>query len=165
MLKNLFFIFFLTFSIIPKLNAAAYDDCIMKNLKGISSDVAAKAIIESCENLTMQKINIEMNNFFIFSCPWGNFFEIKLRGFSEESPIEAYIKSDKVNYLWVKQTMLEWNEEQIILKQSFLNDYYDRMRFDLITNLLTFFHSDQLSTQQTVKCKLREDYENFLLLE
>jgi len=132
--------------------AETYDDCILKNMKNIESDLAAKAIIDACKgkhkNTTSSEDEDNINGVIVYSCVSGK-LEIKFDTNDIKNKTLGkngiFIKTKKTDYIWERKNTISYDDEQIIMWWE--SKKFNRLRFDLIRKEIIFYHSSEEGTQ------------------
>ena len=153
---NITILIFIFLSFSNNLKADAYDECILKNMKNIDNDTAARAIIQACKN--KYKNNSSSKNSIsgikVYYCRIGEFFEIKFdsQNIKDEG---VYMKTDFYDYEWKKEELISHDDEQFILKWK---GKFNRVRYDLKRNKIVFYNTsndDEKPIKQS--CYLRSN--------
>ena len=127
------------------IKADGYDDCILKNMKNVDNDTAARAIIKACRgkhsNTSDSK---DESDIIIYKCASGK-LEFKFN--KNDIKNTTYYKTKHTEFIWKKHDVRNFDDEQIILNWS--NENYNRIRFNLLNNKITYFHTEKDKTQKT----------------
>jgi len=141
------------------LKADAYDECILKNMKNIDNDTAARAIINACKSKHKTKKKSSSESLIgvkVYYCRIGDFFEIKFdkKNIKDEG---VYMKTDFYDYQWNKEELISYDDEQFILKWD--GKSYNKVRYDLKRNEIIFYHTTGKDKDKTIKqdCFLRRN--------